>query len=141
MDPHNSPRRWSRENTITATIQQAHAGNRTLQSPRLFLDDQNPHPQSYLVQDKKRTIGSAAPKNYEDLERAISYNIIQTHQTIQRVEMECEMKLKEEKTRYREKEQDNKHTIKSLVRQLEQEKDRRLADLTNFADLKKKVSA
>lgn len=54
--------------------------------------------------------------------------------------MECEMKLREEKTRYRDKEQDNKHTIKSLVRQLEQEKDRRLADLTNFADLKKKVS-
>lgn len=50
------------------------------------------------------------------------------------------MKLKKEKSRHREKEIGNRHTIKSLVRQLEQEKDRRLEDITGFSDLQKSVS-
>ena len=75
----------------------------------------------------------------EEYENAISFNIIKTHQTIQRVEKDFEEKLRHEKSRYRDKEIDNKQTIKALVRQLDQEKDRRLADLTNFADLRKKV--
>ena len=76
----------------------------------------------------------------EDLERAISYNIIHAHETIQRVERDCEERIKQEKHRYREKVHENRHNIKSLIRQIEIEKDRRLQDLTNFADLKKKVS-
>jgi len=55
----------------------------------------------------------------EEIERAISYNIIQTHKTIQRMEEECEGRLRKEKSRHREKEHNNKHTIKSLVRQLD----------------------
>jgi hypothetical protein len=65
---------------------------------------------------------------------------LKTHQTIQQVEKQCEDRVRAEKSRYREKENSNKHTIKSLVRSIELEKDRRLHDLTNFADLKKKVS-
>ena len=56
------------------------------------------------------------------------------------MERDCEDRIHKEKQRYREKEHENRHNIKSLIRQVEQEKDRRLQDLTNFADLKRKVS-
>lgn len=56
------------------------------------------------------------------------------------MEEECESRLRKEKSRHREKEHSNKHAIKSLVRQLDQEKEKRLEELTTYAELKKSVS-
>eukprot|EP00347_Sterkiella_histriomuscorum_P005050 403358092 len=75
---------------------------------------------------------------YDEMERALSYNIMKAHKTIQQVEQECEQKLIEEKKRFKEKENDNKQKMKQLVSKIENEKDKRLSELTNISELKKK---
>ncbi|CDW74649.1 UNKNOWN [Stylonychia lemnae] len=75
---------------------------------------------------------------YDELERALSYNILKTHKTIQQVEKECEIRILQEKQRFKDKENDNKMKIKQLVSKIESEKDKRLFDLTNYTELKKK---
>jgi hypothetical protein len=45
----------------------------------------------------------------------------------------------DEKRRFKEKENDNKMKIKQLVSKIENEKDKRLFELTNYTELKKKV--
>ena len=49
------------------------------------------------------------------------------------------MRLIEEKRKFKEKENDNKMKIKQLVSKIENEKDKRLFELTNYTELKKKV--
>jgi hypothetical protein len=51
----------------------------------------------------------------EDFERAISYNIINTHKTIQQVEKDCEKRIFNEKSKCKEKEYYNKSRIKQLA--------------------------
>lgn len=50
------------------------------------------------------------------------------------------MKILQEKKRFKEKEKENRQQIKQLVNKIESEKDKRLMDLTNQTELKKKVS-
>jgi len=49
------------------------------------------------------------------------------------------LRLIEEKRKFKEKENDNKMKIKQLVSKIENEKDKRLFELTNYTELKKKV--
>ena len=57
------------------------------------------------------------------------------------MEKEFEVKIDIERQRYKEKENENKLKIKELVKRVESEKDKRLMDLTNQTELKKKVGS
>jgi len=67
------------------------------------------------IEPKRKVLSQVNNSVVEDYERAISYNIMNAHKTIQEVEKDCEKKLVDEKRKYREKEKENRVKLKEIT--------------------------